>query len=116
MPEATRGPAVGKPASDELPRDRFAVAELLQLAFGPQAALAPAAQPAVKGPDERNALMLRQFVEQLDWDQIDADVELLQEMQMIINRRNQDETSVALGRVIELLENLTDTAESCGLK
>ena len=116
MSHTTRGSTTSKPSQEELPRDRFAVEEILQLAFGPQAVLAAAVQPVVKSPVERKAVMLRQFIEQIDWDQAEADIETLQELQMIINRRNQDETSGALGRVIELLENLTDTAESCGLK
>ena len=74
------------------------------------------AKDALPAPEDRGQAILRKFIGELDWDQVDGDLSLLQELQTILARRNEDETSSALGRVVELLENMVDTAESCGLK
>ena len=59
---------------------------------------------------------MRDFLKGLDWDSLENDLNVLQDLQAILNRRNEDATSEALSRVVELFEDITDTAESCGLK
>lgn len=59
---------------------------------------------------------LLRFAQQIDWDTLETDLELIREHQIVLNRRNSDETSEAVGRVADLLDDLIDTGESCGLK
>lgn len=76
--------------------------------------------PSKKVPSavtNRHRQLLESLLKRIDWDTLDRDVETLQDLlQLLINRRNEDEASAALNRVIELLEELVDTAESCELK
>lgn len=63
----------------------------------------------------RKTQILRSFFEGIDFDALEADLETMNELQIIVNRKGDDEASAAVGRVIELLEALQDTGETCGL-
>ena len=78
--------------------------------------LLPRPEKPVLGPKDREVAIMRDFLKGLDWDSLENDLNVLQDLQAILNRRNEDATSEALSRVVELFEDITDTAESCGLK
>lgn len=96
--------------------DQKEVERLVQLAFNGSAVLVPAScpTPPVHSSAERKVQILRSFFQKVDFEQLEEDVETLQELQMMINRRGDDNASDAVGRVIELLETLQDTGETCG--
>lgn len=62
----------------------------------------------------RKTQIMRSFFEGIDFDTLEGDLEQMNELQMIVNRRGDDDASGAVGRVIELLEALQDTGETCG--
>lgn len=116
-------------ASAIAPVDKEAVEELVAIAkaastdrrgaraLWEQRVLAPAKRPApVASAKEREAQLLRSFFEDIDFDQLESDVETMQEIQVLTSRRGDDETSATVDRVVKLLEILLDTGETCGLK
>ena len=62
----------------------------------------------------RKTQIMRSFFDGIDFDTLEGDLEEMNELQMIVNRRGDDDASAAIGRVIELLETLQDTGETCG--
>ena len=107
-------PAVAKGTSPKL--DQAAVEKLVESTFGGKVVLASAEvpnRPAVSETDRKNQIM-RSFFGGVKFDQLEEDVEQMRELHTIVNRRGDDDASGAVGRVVELLESLLDTGETCG--
>lgn len=100
-----------------LPRDHFATIRLAQLAASKRSSVASAC-----GEGGANSKLMRlqrdieHFASSVDWDKLEEDIDQLQELQAIVNRQNDDVYAAVLGRVMDLLENLSDTLEACNLK
>lgn len=105
-------------------RDYLGIAEMLKVAFGPGAKLVASPRPSgsVNSTPEkvvgslRSKEVMQQFLRDIDWIQLDDDITVLQEFHTIISRQNDESVIEALGRVIELLEDMVDTGESCRFK
>lgn len=116
-PKTPKRRKVLKPASKAatpLTVDRENVAKLEELANGEACSSVVRSTPTVSSDEGRRTQILRSFFQSIDFDTLEADVEAMNELQMIVNRRGDDEASGAVGRVIELLEALQDTGETCG--
>lgn len=91
------------------------VEKLVESTFGGKVVLASADRPApATSESDRKMQSMKAFFSEVKFDLLEEDIEALQEFQMVINRRGDDNTSKALGRVVELLEALQDTGETCG--
>lgn len=101
-----------------LPIDAKEVEQLVELTFRGDAILVPTKQPTppAASPEGRKMQILRSFFEGIDFEQLEGDVEVMQEIQILTNRRGDDNASEAVGRVTALLESLLDTGETCGFK
>ena len=92
------------------------VEQLVEKTFGGKLVLVSSDQPTpATSANDRKMQILRSFFAGIDFDVLEEDVTQLQELQMIVNRRGDDDASAAVDRVIKLLETLQDTGETCGL-
>lgn len=68
----------------------------------------------ITAEEQRKSQILISYFKDIDYDTLEGDMDVMNELQIIVNRRGDDEASAAIGRVIELLETLQDTGETCG--
>lgn len=98
-----------------LPQDKIALAALSQL-LSPETAEVITPTETLLRIESRAVQIMRSFLQDVNWDMLEEDLEHLRELHIVVSRRTEDETSLALGRVVETLEDMVDTAESCNLK
>lgn len=117
-PKTKRQPASESPSNPSaalLPVDRENVDRLVRITNGAPDKPEKVNVIHVESERTRKIQIMRSFFEGIDFDTLEGDLEQMNELQMIVNRRGDDDASGAVGRVIELLEALQDTGETCGL-
>jgi hypothetical protein len=109
------GAKPSRPSSARLPIDAAEVEKLVQLAFKGSVVLVPSERPSAPAasPEARRAQIRRTFFDDLDLPQLEEDLEVMQEVQLLTSRRGDDYASAAVDRVVNLLESLLDTGETC---